>query len=206
MESPPGKRAQYAKCELFWCKSDHDEEDIGEPAGGAMRVVIMAGPMDLAQSGAAGDGLRTARAGVPTSFVIEARDRFGNLCGVGGERWLVRLVPEAAEEAALADAARAALGTLRVDDGGDGSYTVTATLGRTGRYRWEIAHDDLARRGVEAPPAAPLPGGPWTLRVVTEPGLTGPAAGPEPPDNTRGYVRPPLDDTRDDEPEEPELE
>ena len=74
-----------------------------------MRVVIMAGPMDLAKSGAAGDGLRTARAGVPTSFVIEARDAYGNLCGTGGERWLVRLTPdplalaEEAEEAAAAD-------------------------------------------------------------------------------------------------------
>ena len=141
----------------------------GVPSGRPSRLAVAPAAFSLEHSGATGDGLRTARAGVPTSFVIEARDRFGNLCGVGGERWLVRLVPEAAEEATLADAARAALGTLRVDDGGDGSYTVTATLGRTGRYRWEIAHDDLARRGVEAPPAAPLPGGPWTLRVLEGP-------------------------------------
>ena len=137
----------------------------GEPAGGAMRVVIMAGPMDLAKSGAAGDGLRTARAGVPTSFVIEARDTHGNLCGTGGERWLVRLTPdplalaEEAEEAAAADyedaereaeeeaverrprptvplmeAAAVAAEGARIRDRGDGSYAVTLSVARAGRY------------------------------------------------------------------------
>ncbi|KAH8062954.1 hypothetical protein JL721_8569 [Aureococcus anophagefferens] len=43
-----------------------------------------------------------------------------------------------------------------------------------------------------------------TLRVVSEPAPADPAADPEPPDNTRGYVWPPLGDARDDEPDGPE--
>lgn len=105
-----------------------------------------------------------------------------------------------------------ALVVLRLGDG-DGSAVLQG--GKIGAGAGEDPHDLDARLG--ARPERLRAGGradalprrsstrrrPRTLRVVTEPGLAGPAAGPELPDNTRGYVWPPLDDTRDANPKNP---
>ena len=130
----------------------------------------------------------------------------------------VAVVVDARQAARQGPRFQVALVVLRLGDGDDGGSAVLQG-GKIGAGAGEGPHDRDARLGARPERlrvdgrADALPGRsstrrrrPWTLRVVTEPGLTGPAAGPEPPDNTRGYVRPPLAATRDDEPEEHELE
>ena len=128
---------------------------------GSVRVVVAEGPLDFTQSGAAGDGLRVARAGVPTSFVIEARDRFGNLRDAAEEKWVVRVRAPDVRAVATAAAAARASETVKFERRGR-RCAVTLTVARAGEFEVQVAAAARGGRG-ERPLAEGLG---WTLLVL----------------------------------------
>ncbi|KAL1523943.1 hypothetical protein AB1Y20_018859 [Prymnesium parvum] len=130
----------------------------GEPLLSALSCRVVPGALSLARCTASGDGLRRAEAGVSTEVWVEARDRCGNLVGVGGEAWRVWFEPHPAEAAFTAEAAAEASAAVSIRDCEDGRYCVSYCVRRAARYALHIAQE--GKRGV-----AELPAGPWPLVV-----------------------------------------
>lgn len=140
----------------------------GEPVRGALLCRVRPGPLCLPMCEASGRQLRTI-AGAEGGFIIRARDKVGNLCGVGGARWRVRVAAleatvgggKASVSKAAAKAAADAEAGATVTDLGDGRYRVTLSAARSGRY----AVRPLLRGSRSRGEGDPLPGAPFTLTV-----------------------------------------
>ena len=133
----------------------------GEPVPSTLLCRVSPGSLCLDQCTTQGAGVRFASAGTSTEVWIEARDSCGNLVGVGGERWHVRIEAEAAEAASTRGAAAAASAALHVRDCGDSRYCVSYLVARAGLYALHISH--VATEGVTS---CSLVGSPFELHVL----------------------------------------
>ena len=149
----------------------------GEALPGALPCRVAAGTLSVARCTTRGVGLSRAEAGASTEVWIEARDWCGNLVGVGGEAWRVRIEAHPAEDprllqvrpsreaeevaTAIDEAAAAAEASLQIRDCGDGRYCLSYQFSRAALYAVHIAH---ASRQLVAGTA--LPGSPFALLIT----------------------------------------
>ena len=161
------------------------DEEKGQPraAKGASRFLMMQGaaPNKCIISG---PGVTYALVGQAAHFSLQARDTYGNLTSNGGEKFEVRLSqPDSLTAKQLAEPSPDPPATII--DRGDGSYLVSHTMTRKGRY-------DAPSSSTASPlPARPLRPSPSSRRSrQSSSGCSRASAGrSSPPSRTRPSAR-----------------
>ena len=133
----------------------------GEPVPCALLCRVSPGALCVARCTLRGGGVQVVAAGANGELWIEARDACGNVVGVGGERWHVRVEASGPEADMTGASAAASSASMSVRDCGDGLYCASFSVGRAGRYALHVSHADA--RGCVG---AALTGSPFELRVT----------------------------------------
>ena len=142
-ELPPNKSVRVALKdgeEVFALLQRDEEITTSIPtAKGTSKFLMMQGAAP-SKCIISGPGITYALAGQPAMFSLQARDTYGNLTSNGGERFEVKVsVPDSLTAKQLAELERDPPPT--VVDRGDGSYLVSHTMTKKGRYDVSVELD-----------------------------------------------------------------
>ena len=158
-ELPPNKSVRVALAdgqEVFaLLQADEDDNAAVKGAKGTSRFMRMQGaaPNKCIISG---PGVTYTLMGQAATFSLQARDTYGNLTTNGGEKFEVKVsMPDSLTGKALAEAEKDPPATIT--DRGDGSYLVSHTMTRKGRYDVSVELDGEPIAGSPCKRATPPP-------------------------------------------------
>ena len=119
-------------------QGDQEEEVAIKSAKGNSRFLMMQGAAP-SKCIISGPGITYALVGHSACFSLQARDTYGNMTANGGEKFEVKVSPP--DSLAAKQLAEAEPDPPQIIDRGDGSYLVSHTMSRKGRYEVSVELD-----------------------------------------------------------------